>query len=186
MKALLLTFSLGLLAALQAQTFPTTEETRDVTGTWYMKATASDKWIPEKLRSVSVTPMTITALEGGNLQVKFNVLIAGQCRETSTVLEKTDEPDKYTADGGTQVFYIIPSAVEDHYILYGQYKVHKLHFQGAKLLGRDPGISLEALEDFRNAVRAGGLNEEDIFIPKQSAREAWVQAFLTALLHPGI
>ena len=46
-----------------------------LSGTWYMKATASDKEIPGvDLRSMSVTPMTITTLEGGNLQVNFTVL----------------------------------------------------------------------------------------------------------------
>ena len=46
-----------------------------VSGTWYVKATASDKEIPGvDLKSMSVTPMTITNLEGGNLQVKFTAL----------------------------------------------------------------------------------------------------------------
>ena len=46
-----------------------------VSGTWYLKATACDKEIPNKmLGSVSVTPMNIKTLEGGNLKVKFTVL----------------------------------------------------------------------------------------------------------------
>ncbi|NP_446026.1 von Ebner gland protein 2 precursor [Rattus norvegicus] len=169
MKALLLTFSLSLLAALQAQAFPTTEENQDVSGTWYLKAAAWDKEIPDKkFGSVSVTPMKIKTLEGGNLQVKFTVLISGRCQEMSTVLEKTDEPGKYTAYSGKQVVYSIPSAVEDHYIFYYEGKIHRHHFQIAKLVGRNPEINQEALEDFQNAVRAGGLNPDNIFIPKQS------------------
>ncbi|XP_052578996.1 von Ebner gland protein 1-like [Peromyscus californicus insignis] len=169
MKALLLSFGLGLVVALQAQVYPAVEESHDVSGTWYVKATASDKKIPKKmLGSVSVTPMTIKTLEEGNLEVKFTVQIAGECREMSVVLEKTDQPDKYTAFGGTQVLYIIPSAVEDHYFFYWESSKHGFRFRIAKLLGRDPDINQEALEDFQNALRAGGLNAKDIFIPMQS------------------
>ncbi|XP_040601125.1 von Ebner gland protein 1-like [Mesocricetus auratus] len=168
MKALLLSFGFGLVAVLQAQEFPDTEEIQDVTGTWYIKATASDKEIPEELESVSVTPMTITALEGGNLQVNFTALIVDRCREVSFVLEKTDKPDKYTVDGGTHVLYVMPSAVKDHYIFNWESKNHAFQFRLAKLLGRDPDINQEALEDFRNAARVAGLNAEKIFIPKQS------------------
>ncbi|XP_051022369.1 von Ebner gland protein 1-like [Acomys russatus] len=171
MKALLLSFGLGLLAALQAQaipTIPTMEEDQDVTGIWYLKATASDKKIPHmKLGSVSVMPMTIKALEGGNLQVKFTFLIAGQCREMSTVLEKTDQPDKYTLYEGKQVLHIIPSEVEGHYIFYYEGSIHGHRLQMANLVGRDPDINQEALEDFQNAVKARGLNAENIFIPTQ-------------------
>lgn len=40
-----------------------------------MKATAWDKEIPDKkLGSVTVTPMNIKILEGGNLQIKMTVL----------------------------------------------------------------------------------------------------------------
>ncbi|XP_052578995.1 von Ebner gland protein 1-like [Peromyscus californicus insignis] len=169
MKALLLSFGLGLVVALQAQVYPAVEESHDVSGTWYVKATASDKKIPDKnLDSVSVTPMTIKTLEEGNLEVKFTVRIAGECREMSVVLEKTDQPDKYTAFGGTQVLYIIPSAVEDHYFFYWESNNPEFPFRIAKLLGRDPDINQEALEDFQNALRAGGLNAKDIFIPMQS------------------
>lgn len=46
-----------------------------VSGMWYLKAAAWDKEIPDKmLGSVSVTPVKIKTLEGGNLQVKFTVL----------------------------------------------------------------------------------------------------------------
>ncbi|XP_036039362.1 von Ebner gland protein 1-like [Onychomys torridus] len=169
MKALLLSFGLGLVVALQAQTYPAVEESQDMSGTWYVKATASDKEIPDKnLDSVSVTLMTIKTLEEGNLEVKFTIRPAGQCREMSIILEKTDQPNKYTAFEGTQVLYIIPSAVEDHYFFYWESSKHGFRFRIAKLMGRDPDINQEALEDFQNAVRAGGLNAGNIFIPMQS------------------
>ncbi|XP_038194225.1 von Ebner gland protein 1-like [Arvicola amphibius] len=169
MKTLILCFGLGLVAALQAQDLPATEETHDLSGTWYIKATASDKEIPGlNLRSMSVTPMTVTNLEGGNLQVNFTVLIAGRCHKMNNVLEKTDVPLKYTADGGTQEIYIIPSAVEDHYIFYIENNIHGHHFRMAKLVGRDPDVHQEALEDFQKAVKTGGLNTESILMPRQS------------------
>ncbi|GAB1286114.1 Lipocalin 3 [Apodemus speciosus] len=98
-------------------------------------------------------------------------VIAGRCQEMSTLLEKTDEPGKYTASRGMQVLYIIPSAVEDHCIFYYESKVLKHRIRVAKTPG-DPEINQEALEDFQNAVRAGGLNPESIFIPKQSGKPA--------------
>ncbi|KAL6034293.1 hypothetical protein STEG23_015035 [Scotinomys teguina] len=169
MKALLLSFGLGLVVALQAQAFPAMEESQDVSGTWYVKATVSDKEIPgKKLGSLSVTSMTIKTLEEGNLEIKFTVWIAGQCREMSIVLERTDEPGKYTAFGGTHVLYIIPSGVEGHYFFYWESKKHGFRSRMANLVGRDPDINQEALEDFQNAVRAGGLNPENIFISKQN------------------
>ena len=46
-----------------------------LSGTWYMKATASDKEIPGvDLKSMSVTPVTITNLEEGKLQVEYTAL----------------------------------------------------------------------------------------------------------------
>ncbi|XP_050011234.1 von Ebner gland protein 1-like [Alexandromys fortis] len=169
MKTLILCLGLGLVAALQAQAFPATEENQDLSGTWYMKATASDKEIPGvELRSMSVTPMTITTLEGGNLQVNFTVLIEGQCHEMNTVLEKTSLPIKYTAYGGTQELFIIRSVVDDHYIFFWKNNIHGEQFRIVKLVGRDPNFHQEALEDFQNAVKAGGLNTESILIPRQS------------------
>lgn len=44
-----------------------------------------------------------------------------------------------SADGGTQVLYIIPSAVEDHYIFYYEGKIHRHHFRVAKLVGESHG-----------------------------------------------
>ncbi|KAK7795516.1 hypothetical protein U0070_008218 [Myodes glareolus] len=148
-----------------------------LSGTWYMKATASDKEIPGvDLKSMSVTPVTITNLEEGKLQVEYTVLIAGRCHKMNTVLEKTDVPIKYTAFGGTQELYIVPSIVEDHFIFYWIHNIQGDHFRIAKLLGRDPDVHQDALEGFQNAVRAGGLNTESIVIPRQSARDAGVQA----------
>ncbi|OBS74948.1 hypothetical protein A6R68_14513 [Neotoma lepida] len=49
-------------------------------------------------------------------------LIQNLCHYTSTV-------------GGTQVLYVIPSAVEDHYFFYLEGNKHGFRFRIAKLLG---------------------------------------------------
>ncbi|XP_041530065.1 von Ebner gland protein 2-like [Microtus oregoni] len=169
MKTLILCLVLGLVAALQSQALPAPEENIDLTGMWYLKATASDKEIPGlDLRSMSVTPMTIKTLEGGNLQVNFTVLIEGRCKKINIVLEKTDVPKKYTAYGGTQEVYIVPSAVVDHFLFFWINNIQGEHYLIAKLVGRDRDLHQEALKDFQNAVKAGGLNTESILIPRQS------------------
>lgn len=40
-----------------------------------------------------------------------------------------------STDGGKHVLYIIPSAVEDHYIFYYEGKMHRHRFRMAKLVG---------------------------------------------------
>ncbi|XP_032021427.1 uncharacterized protein LOC116475814 isoform X2 [Hylobates moloch] len=96
--------------------------------------------------------------------------ISGRCQEVKVVLEKTDEPGKFTADGGKHVAYIIRSHVKDHYIFYCEGELHGKPIRGVKLVGRDPENNLEALGDFEKAAGARGLSTESILIPRQSSR----------------
>ncbi|XP_010625738.1 von Ebner gland protein 1 [Fukomys damarensis] len=170
MKTLILTFGLGLIAALQAQDLPVVEEESQNLGTWYLKAVAADTEVPGKKNgSLSVTPITIKILEGGSLELNFTMLIGGQCHEISAILEKTDEPGKYTAYRGKQVVHIIPTGVQHHYILYSESTWHKHVIRTVNLVGRDPEVNQEALAEFEKVVEARGLKTDSISIPKQRA-----------------
>ncbi|XP_063100160.1 von Ebner gland protein 1 [Cavia porcellus] len=169
MKTLILTISLVLIASLQAEDLPVEqEETQTVSETWYLKAVATDKPFPAKT-SVSVTPMTIKILEGGNVELKLTMLARGRCHNLNITLEKTDEPGKYTAFRGNRVVLVTPSSMQDHYIFYSEDKWPRHRRRMVQLIGKDPEAHQEALADFKTVVESRGLHLDSIFIPKQSA-----------------
>ncbi|XP_019671049.1 fel d 7 allergen isoform X1 [Felis catus] len=167
MKALLLAVGLSLITVLQAQDPPASgEDTMAMSGKWYLKAMITDRETSWKKPEL-VTPMTLTVLEGGNLKAETTLLTNGQCKEVELILEKTSEPKKYTTYGGKRVVYIEPTEVKDHYIFYCEGEMQGEQARMAKLVGRDPESNEEALENFREFLRAKGFNQE-IFSPKQS------------------
>ncbi|XP_062938640.1 lipocalin-1 [Cynocephalus volans] len=168
MKTLLLTFGLGLITALQAQD-PTAsdEKNQDLSGTWYLKAVTADKEIPSQ-KPEYMAPVSLTILEGGNLELKYSIPRTGHCQDMNVVLEKTDEPGKYTVDGGKHVMYITASHVKDHFLIYCEGELQGQQIHVLKLVGRDPEDNQEAVEDFEKAATARGLSLKHIFFPKQS------------------
>uniref|UniRef100_A0A8C5XXL2 Lipocalin 1 n=1 Tax=Microcebus murinus TaxID=30608 RepID=A0A8C5XXL2_MICMU len=168
MKTLFLAISLGLVATLQAQD-PSAEdgEIEDMSGRWYMKAMTADKQMPGR-KVQFVTPMTITALEGGNLEIEVTMVANGQCEEMQVDLKKADKPGKYTAFWGMRRVSIIKSSVKDHYVLYCEGKLFGIQVRMAKLVGRDPENNQEALEDFKEIAAARGISSGRVTVLKQT------------------
>uniref|UniRef100_A0A8C8UN31 Lipocalin/cytosolic fatty-acid binding domain-containing protein n=1 Tax=Peromyscus maniculatus bairdii TaxID=230844 RepID=A0A8C8UN31_PERMB len=166
MKALLLSFGLSLVVALCLL---------QVSGTWYVKATASDKEIPDKkLGSVSVTPMTIKTLEEGNLEVKFTVLYNGECLQIDILLEKTEKPGQYSAFWDTNLMYIYELPVMDHYIFYSECQIFEQKVYAGELIGRTLE-NHEALEEFKKFVQQKGFPPENIIVPEQRGKQVTLE-----------
>ncbi|XP_043772069.1 lipocalin-1-like [Cervus elaphus] len=165
MRALLLT--LGLVASLQAQVAPVLDSsTEDVSGKWYLKAVTTDQDVLGKDQE-SVLAMTFSVLERGDLEAKVTSQADGRCQEASLLLEKTDDPGRYTAYGGRREVFILPLRARDHFILYCEGELAGRQVRMARLLGRNLENSPEALVEFTEFAEAQSLNLE-IFRPLQS------------------
>ncbi|XP_076793701.1 odorant-binding protein 2a-like isoform X2 [Arvicanthis niloticus] len=144
MKSLLLTvLLLGLVAVLKAQEGPSDDQ-EDFSGIWYTKATVCDRNLTGGNIPKRTFPMTVTALEGGDLQVWITYWVPGACEVIFVHLERTSEPRKYTAC-----------------------RRHRKPYCKAKLVGRDPEENPEAMEEFKKFVKSKGFREEYIIVPEQ-------------------
>ncbi|XP_037706795.1 odorant-binding protein 2b-like [Choloepus didactylus] len=141
-----------------------------VTGTWYVKAMVDSKGVPVEKRPKTVSPVTVTALDGGNLETSFTFMKDDQCHEVEMLLEKTEEPGKYTARafGGKKLVYIEKLPVKDHFVFYSKDQAGKKNFHVGKLLGRNPDVNSEALEEFKKSSQRRGFQLENIVTPVQT------------------
>ncbi|XP_034360188.1 odorant-binding protein 2a-like [Arvicanthis niloticus] len=167
MKSLLLTvLLLGLVAVLKAQEAPSDDQ-EDFSGIWYTKAAVCDRNHTDRNKPMKVFPMTVTALEGEDLEVQITFWRKGQCHMKKILMHKTEEPRKYTAFRGKKVFYIHEIPVKDHCIFYYEGQNHGKSHRKGKLVGRDPEENPEAMEEFKKFVKSKGFQEKNIFVPEQ-------------------
>uniref|UniRef100_A0A9L0RXA7 Lipocalin/cytosolic fatty-acid binding domain-containing protein n=1 Tax=Equus caballus TaxID=9796 RepID=A0A9L0RXA7_HORSE len=173
MKVLFLTITLGLITALQAQDplfFPS--ENENIIGTWYVKAVVADKDLPKEKRPKKVFPLTVTALDGGDLEAMVTFMKGGQCHEKRVVMHQTEEPGRYSAHGGKRHVYILDLPVKDHHIFYCEGQLGGKAIRMAKLVGINPDMSLEALEEFKKFTERKGLPQDNIIMPVQTGQGA--------------
>ncbi|ELR61651.1 Odorant-binding protein 2b, partial [Bos mutus] len=169
MKALLLPIALSLLAALRAQEPPSCPlEPQQIAGTWYVKAMVTDENLPKETRPRKVSPVTVTALGGGDLELTFTFLKEARCHEKRSRMQPTREPGKYSSNGGKKQVHILELPVEGHYILYCEGQRQGKSFHVGKLIGRNPEVNPEALEAFKKFVQRKGFSLEDVFTPEQT------------------
>uniref|UniRef100_A0A4W2DRG8 Odorant-binding protein 2b-like n=1 Tax=Bos indicus x Bos taurus TaxID=30522 RepID=A0A4W2DRG8_BOBOX len=169
MKALLLPIALSLLAALRAQEPPSCPlEPQQIAGTWYVKAMVTDENLPKEMRPRKVSPVTVTALGGGDLELTFTFLQEARCHEKRSRMQPTGEPGKYSSNGGKKQVHILELPVEGHYILYCEGQRQGKSFHVGKLIGRNPDVNPEALEAFKKFVQRKGFSLEDVFTPEQT------------------
>ncbi|XP_042101419.1 odorant-binding protein 2b-like [Ovis aries] len=169
MKALLLPIALSLLAALRAQDPPSCPlEPQKIAGTWYVKAIVTDGDLPKETRSRKVSPVTVTALGGGDLELSFTFRKEARCHEKTARMQPTGEPGKYSSNGGKKHMYILELPVEGHCVLYCEGQRQGKPVRVGKLIGRNPDVNPEALEAFKKFAQRKGLSLEDIFTPEQT------------------
>ncbi|XP_027410301.1 odorant-binding protein 2b-like [Bos indicus x Bos taurus] len=139
-----------------------------IAGTWYVKAMVTDENLPKEMRPRKVSPVTVTALGGGDLELTFTFLQEARCHEKRSRMQPTGEPGKYSSNGGKKQVHILELPVEGHYILYCEGQRQGKSFHVGKLIGRNPDVNPEALEAFKKFVQRKGFSLEDVFTPEQT------------------
>ncbi|XP_051022272.1 odorant-binding protein 2a-like [Acomys russatus] len=168
MKSLfLIILLLGLVVVLRAQELPS-DDIEDLSGTWFAKAIVCDKNRPDGKKPKKMFPMKVTALEGGDLEVTITFQKDGQCHNKKFVMEKTEEPGKYTLLKSKKAMYIQKTSVEDHYIIYSECKHNGKSHRKGKLIARHPKENPEAMKEFQEFARSKKFPAENIFVPEQT------------------
>ncbi|XP_070087598.1 odorant-binding protein 2b-like [Equus caballus] len=145
-----------------------TVSTDSIIGTWYVKAVVADKDLPKEKRPKKVSPLTVTAMDDGDLEAMGTFMNGGQCHEKRVVMHQTEEPGRYSAFGGKRHMHILDLPVKDHRIFYCEGQLGGKAIRIGKLVGRNPDMSLEALEEFKKFAERKGLPQENIIMPVQT------------------
>ncbi|XP_076982050.1 LOW QUALITY PROTEIN: odorant-binding protein 2b-like [Tamandua tetradactyla] len=139
-----------------------------ITGTWYVMAIVDGKGMPVERRPKKVSPVTVTTLRGGDLDVTFTFMKKDVCHKGEFVMEKTEEPHQYTMFGGKKLVTIEELPVKDHQVIYCESQDSKKKFRLGKLISRNLDMNLEALEEFKKSIQRRGFLLENIFTPVQT------------------
>ncbi|XP_049626781.1 odorant-binding protein 2b-like [Suncus etruscus] len=188
MKALFLTFILSLTTLLQAQEpLSFTLKTQDFIGIWYVKAMVVENNLVKGKMPRKASPITVTALDGGDMEATYTFIKGDQCHEKRIMLQQTTELGKYSALAGSKVnVYVLRLPVEDNYVLFLKCQSHGKPLRMAKLIGkglppcslimpdkafvsegRNSDMNLEELDAFKNFTQHEGFPLKNIFIPIQ-------------------
>ncbi|EHB03249.1 Odorant-binding protein 2b, partial [Heterocephalus glaber] len=138
-----------------------------ITGPWFLKGVVANKNLLEENKPRKAFPMMMKALERGNWEADITYLRKGRCYEERVLLQKTEEPGKYSAYGGKMSVNVVGLSVQDHFLFYTEHLFHGKMIRAGSLMGRTPEESREALEEFEKFTQHNGLPREDIFIPEQ-------------------
>ncbi|KAM6220938.1 odorant-binding protein 2b-like [Rhynchocyon petersi] len=138
-------------------------EEKNITGTWYVKAVVGDKGLPWENMPKKVSPVMVTIRQDGDLETSFTFMKNGQCHEKRIVMESQGEPGKYSAFGGTKYIFLQELPMMDHYIIYCKGIRDGKTLRMGKLLGMNPDMNREAMEEFRKFAQQKGFPQENIF-----------------------
>ncbi|XP_070423737.1 uncharacterized protein [Equus przewalskii] len=98
-------------------------------------------------------------------------------------MHQTEEPGRYSAFGGKRHMYILDLPVKDHRIFYCEGQLGGKAIRMAKLVGRNPDMSLEALEEFKKFTERKGLPQDIIIMPVQTGKRTTLPRFPVSTLH---
>ncbi|XP_068964508.1 late lactation protein B-like [Petaurus breviceps papuanus] len=168
MKVLFCTIALSLFSLLQARDLLSSEQ---FGGIYFVKAIVTDCEFLEKNNPKYMSPLTITPLSDGDLEVKFTTDYNGRCEEIKKQLERTNQPGIYSTDAGNSQVLIEETSVRDYWILFYVGNLYGMQIRIVKLVGPYVEENPQAFQDFKKFASLKGFNELKIKTLRQAARD---------------